>query len=76
MTTAQQAEHDDNLRLRRSEQAVAAYREQENNARCALAEATASTKRAKEKHDALFAECEKRACARRNSGQIETSSPY
>lgn len=76
MNSAQQAEHDDNLRLRRSEQALAAYREQENAARRALNEAIEATKRAKEKYEALFAECEKRACERRRSGQIECVAGY
>lgn len=76
MKSAQQAEHDDNLRLRRSEQALAAYREQESAARRALNDAMASTKRAKEKHEALFAECEKRACERRKAGLIEVTAGY
>lgn len=76
MSAPNKAEHDDSLRLRRSEQALAAYREQESNARRALNDAVTSTKRAKEKHEALFAECEKRACERRKSGQIENSCQY
>lgn len=76
MSYAQQAEHDDNLRLRRAEQALAAYREQENQARRALYEATESTKRAKEKYEALFMECEQCACARRDAGLIPNSAHY
>lgn len=74
--SAMKAEQDDSLRLRRAEQALAAYRQQENDARRALADAVAATKRAKEKYEALFAECEQRAGERRRSGLIVNSSCY
>lgn len=70
------AEAEDNLRLKRAQEQITYCREKENEARRLLAEATESSKRAKEKYEALFAECEKRAVARRKSGQIIVSPSY
>ena len=76
MSSAHAAEAEDNLRLKRAHEALAHYRLKEGEARRALADAEGSTKRAKEKLDTLFVECEKRACERRKSGQIEVNSGY
>lgn len=74
--SALQAEQADNLRLKKADEFVEYCRQKENEARRALAEAVAQTQRAKQKWSELFQECEKRACARRKSGQIEVSRDY
>ncbi len=74
--TAQESEDADNLRLRRAAEFVAHCRESENQVRKELHEATEQTKRAKEKHETLFAECEARACARRKAGLIIVNHGY
>lgn len=58
-------EAEDNFRLKKAAEFLAHCRERENQARKALASAAESTRRAKEKHDALFIECEAQACERR-----------
>jgi hypothetical protein len=70
------SEQEDNLRLKKAQEHVAYCRSAEAEARAALASAVESTKRAKEKHEALFAECEKRAVARRKSGQVIVNPGY
>jgi len=50
--------------LRNAEQALKSYREQENEARKALAMAADSTRKAKEKYEALFAKEQDEAVAR------------
>ena len=67
-------EQEDNRRLEKMREALASYREAENEARRALARAMEATKTVKEKHDTLFAENEKRAIERRKSGRI-TNQP-
>ena len=74
--TAIQSEQEDNIRLRKAEEFVAHCREMEKAARLALIDAERQTKRARERREELFAECEARACARRKAGLIENSSCY
>lgn len=57
-------EQEDKFRLRKAAEHLTFCREQETQARRALVTACESTKRAKEKHDSLFIECENRACER------------
>jgi hypothetical protein len=59
------AQEEDNFRLRNAAEHLRHCRDTENHARKALAEAIANTKRAKEKHESLFMECERRAVARK-----------
>lgn len=68
--SAIQSEEEDNFRLRKAVEFLTHCRTAEGDARRVLAEAIERTKRAKEKHEALFAECEARAVSRRKSGQI------
>jgi hypothetical protein len=68
--TAPQSEQEDALRLRKADEFLTYCREAENTARRELARATEQTKRAKDKYETLFAECEARACARRSAGLI------
>lgn len=68
--TAYESEAADNLRLKRAAEHVAYCRDAENRARVALADAVKSLARAREKHEAQFAECERRACERRATGLI------
>ena len=76
MSYAQQAEDADNLRLKRSQEALDHYRQKENEARRELASCVELTAKARAKHAALFIECEKRAGERRKAGLIENSSCY
>lgn len=69
-------EEEDNLRIRKANEFLAHCREVENEARRELMRAIEQTKRAKEKYEALFAECETRACARRKAGLIEVNPGY
>lgn len=68
--TALEAEQQDNMRVLKAEEFLAYCREKENEARRTLAECIAQTKRSKEKYEEAFRECERRAVARRASGQI------
>lgn len=70
------AEQDDNFRLAKAKEHLAFCREAETQARAALASAIESSKRAKEKFETLFDECEKRAVARRKAGQIIVNPGY
>lgn len=74
--TALQAEQEDNRRIQQAREAIAYAQEKEAEARKVLGQAEQTTKRMREKFEALFAECEKRAVERRKSGQIENSSCY
>lgn len=74
--SAQQAEQQDNDRLRKARESVEYAKNKANEARRALADAVESEKRAKEKFNALFEECEKRAGERRKAGLIENSRNY
>jgi hypothetical protein len=58
------SEEEDKLRLRKAQEFLTHCRETENQARIALASAVESTKRAKEKYEDLFTQCEARASAR------------
>lgn len=69
-------EEEDNFHLRKAAEFLAHCRETENQARRELARAVEQTKRAKEKHEALFIECEKRAVARRKAGLIPLNTGY
>jgi hypothetical protein len=69
------AEEEDNFRLRKSAEHVTHYQDAENKARRDLAEATASLRRAREKHSTLFQECEARAVARIRAG-TQTPSDF
>lgn len=60
-------ETDDEIRLRRAKAFLAECRELENSTRMELAERVATTRRAKEKFEALFHETEARAVALRSS---------
>lgn len=71
-TKTMTSEAEDNLRLRRASEALAYYREAENQVRRDLAGAVEQTKRAKEKYEAMFAECEARAVARRKASSTAT----
>lgn len=73
---AMSAEQEDNTRLRKAQEFLAYSRERENEARKSLLDAVAQTKRAKEKYEELFNECERRATLRRKSGQIECVAGY
>lgn len=76
MSAIPQSEQEDNFRLKKAQENVAHCRNAETEARAALHSASESTKRAKEKYDSLFAECESRAVARRKSGQIVVNPGY
>lgn len=69
-------EQEDNFRLRKAEDFLAHCRAEEAQARRGLAEAIERTKRAKEKHETLFTECEARAVARRKAGIVAVSTGY
>lgn len=75
-TNAMKAEQEDNARLRKSEDAINYYRQKEADALRELASVRASLKSAREKHEALFAECQKRACDRRDTGLIVNVAGY
>lgn len=70
------AEAEDNDRLRKSKEALDHYREAENQARKALAEAVARTARMKEKYESIFHECQQRMVARRKAGLIVNNPGY
>lgn len=74
--TPTESEQRDNLLLRRAQEFLEHCREAENQARRELAGAIEQNKRAKEKYEALFAECEGRACARRKAGLITVNPGY
>lgn len=74
--TALESEAEDNLRLRKAEEFLAYSRNAENDARRALAEAVARTKRAKEKYETLHEEVQNRAVARRKAGLITVNPGY
>lgn len=76
MNSAQTAEEEDNFRLRKASEFLAYCREKENQARRDLGQAVETTKRAKEKHETIFAECQARAVERRKSGQIINNPGY
>lgn len=76
MNTAIASEQEDNYRLRKADEFLTYCREAENDARRELNEALEKTKRAKEKYETLFTECEQRAVARRKAGLIEMRSGY
>lgn len=65
---------EDAFRLRKAAEFLAHCRDAENQARWELAQAVDQTKRAKEKHDALFLECEARAVARIKAGFVSAVS--
>lgn len=75
-TTTTKSEQDDNFRLKNAADFLKRSRELENEARAALASAIEQAKRAKEKHEELFAACEARAVARRKSGTIIVNPGY
>lgn len=75
-TTPQQAEEQDKTRVRRAKESLEYYRRAESDAREALNRAVQSTQTIKEKYEAVFAECEARAVARRKSGQIIVNAGY
>lgn len=75
-SSALKAEQEDNFRLKKADEFLTHCRESENQARRSLVDAIDRTKLAKLKYETLFAECEQRACQRRNSGQIVNSSQY
>ncbi|EIQ01107.1 hypothetical protein OpiT1DRAFT_05675 [Opitutaceae bacterium TAV1] len=54
-------EQEDQFRLRKADDFVTHCRESENQARLELARAVELTRRAKEKYETLFMECERRA---------------
>jgi hypothetical protein len=76
VSSALKAEEEDNVRLRKAREYVAHSKDAEDRARVELARAATQTKRAREKFETLFAECQERAVARRKSGQIVNSSNY
>ena len=76
MNHAQHAENQDSARLRKSEEAINYYRQKEAEALRELAIIRASLKSSREKHEALFAECQKRACDRRDAGLIVNTVGY
>lgn len=57
-------ETEDQTRLRRAKEALAQYRQREDEARKALAAAVESTKRAKEKYEEMYLAEEKREVER------------
>lgn len=61
------AESDDIFRLKKAAEFLASCKQKEGQARCALFEAQSDTRRAKEKYETLFLECEKRALERNKS---------
>ena len=69
-------EHDDNFRLTKAKQHLEYTRSAEVAAIKSLNDAREASKRAKEKYEALFTECEQRAVARRKSGKVIVSSQY
>ena len=69
-------EQDDNFRLKNAKDHLAFARDAETQARAAFNAAVEDSKGAKERYENLFDECEKRAVARRKSGQITVSSQY
>ena len=73
---AMQNEQEDNNRLRKADEFVAYCQQAETDAIKALAEARKQLTLAREKKSALFQECEKRAVARRKSGEIEMVAGY
>lgn len=76
MSAIPQSEQEDNFRLHKAKEHVAFCRNAETEARAALNAAIESTKRAKEKYETLFSECEQRAVARRKSGQVIVNPGY
>lgn len=74
--SALQEEIDDNFRVRKAQEYLAHCREGENELRRRLAEAVEATKRAKEKYENLFMDCEARAAKRRKDGRVEQVSGY
>jgi hypothetical protein len=58
---------EDEFRIRNAKEFLADCQRKENEARRALAEASATTKRAREKFESLFLEVEAREVARRKS---------
>jgi len=74
--TAHESEAADDLRLKKSAEFVDHCKQEEAEALRALSDSRARLGRAREKHAQLFEECEKRACARRVSGQIEAKAGY
>lgn len=58
-------ETENQIRLRRAKESVAAYQAAENEARKALASAVEFTKRAREKYEELFLAEQNRECAKR-----------
>ncbi len=71
--TAHESEKEDNIRLRKAAEFITHCREDENRLRVELTQAIERSKRAKEKHETLFAECEKRAVERRKAGLIQAT---
>lgn len=63
-------ETENQTRLRRAKEAIAAFRETEAAARKALNDATEATKRAKERYEELFLAEEKAEAARRKSTTV------
>ena len=66
--SAQNAEQLDNQKLARANEAIEYYKEKETEALKSLAEIRKSLAVAREKHEALFRECESNAVARRKAG--------
>lgn len=76
MSTLPKDEQDDNFCLKKALDHVAFCRTAESEARAKLFASVEGTKRAKEKYEALFAQCEERAVARRKSGQVVVNPGY
>jgi hypothetical protein len=74
--TALESETEDNNRLRKAAEAVEHFKQAEAEALRALASVRSSLTTARRREAELFAECEKRACERRKSGQIENVVSY
>lgn len=73
---ANSLEQEDNFRLRKADEFLTHCREAESQARIDLARAIEQTKFARNRHETLFAECERRAVARRKAGLIAVNPGY
>lgn len=71
-----QAEQEDNFRLKKAREFLAHCRTKENEARVTLAQAVESSKRAKERFESLFVECDRRAVERRERGEVFNNPGY
>lgn len=70
------AEQEDQDRVRKANEFLTYCREAEDQARNSLYQATTRTKRAKEKFEQIFAECEARMVARRKAGLVTVTAGY